>query len=75
MYAFGAVLGMFGLPALADAKGRRFSMNLAFSLQFIAMFFLIFGIYQNISSLIMVGQVLNGIFSSGIMLLTYIVTG
>lgn len=48
MYAFGAVIGMFGLPALADIKGRKFAMNLAFILQFFAMTSLIIGIYQNI---------------------------
>lgn len=75
MYPFGAVLGMLGLPALADTKGRRFTINLAFLLQIVALTFLLIGIYQNVTGLMMLGQFITGVFSSGMMLLPYIVTG
>lgn len=75
MFAFGSLVGMFGLPALADAKGRKFSFNFAFILQFFAISGLIVGIYQNNNILMMAGQFLAGIFTSGIVILTYVYTG
>jgi MFS family permease len=45
IYAFGALIGMFGLPALADAKGRRFSFLFSFVLQLLGISLMILGIY------------------------------
>jgi MFS family permease len=66
---------MFGLPALSDAKGRKFSILVAFVLQIVGISLMILGIYQDISVLMIFGQLLTGIYASGILILTYIVTG
>ena len=48
IYAIGALIGMFGVPALADIMGRKFSFMAAFGLQIIGISMLIAGVYQNI---------------------------
>ena len=45
IYALGALIGMFGPPALADFKGRRFSYLLCFWLQLAGISLMILAIY------------------------------
>lgn len=75
IYALGALIGMFGPPALADFKGRKFSYLLSFWLQLAGISIMLLGIYQNISPLILIGQLLTGIFGAGIVVLTYVMVG
>jgi MFS family permease len=74
MFAFGALIGMLGLPALADIFGRRFAFISSFIIQIIAIFSIIIGIYNNITILMMFGQFMTGIFASGLMIITYVYT-
>jgi hypothetical protein len=66
---------MFGLPALADAKGRRFSLIFSFGIQIIGISLLVLGINKDITILSLIGQFFTGIFASGVIILTYIITG
>lgn len=66
---------MFGLPALSDAKGRKFSILTAFYLQIIGISVMVLGIYQDIPFLMIFGQLLTGIYASGMVILSYVITG
>ncbi len=66
---------MFGLPAFADVYGRRLAIIIAFILEMIFMAFTLLGIYQNYVVLMIIGSFINGIQCSGLVLLTYIITG
>jgi hypothetical protein len=69
------LIGQFGLPALADSKGRRFSLIFSFGIQIIGISLLVLGINKDIAILSLIGQLFTGIFSSGILILSYIITG
>lgn len=75
IYAIGALIGMFGVPALADIVGRKLSFLIAYALQILGVGFLIAGVYANITGLMLVGQLLTGIFAAGLVVLTYILAG
>lgn len=75
IYAIGALIGMFGVPALADVMGRKFSFMSAFVLQLIGISMLIAGVYENIVWLMLFGQLLTGIFAAGVVVLTYLIVG
>ena len=66
---------MFGLPAFADVYGRRLAIIIAFILEMIFMASTLLGIYQNYVVLMIIGSFINGIQCSGLVLLTYIITG
>ena len=56
MFALGAVLGMFGLPALFDVRGRRFSIIFGSLLQILGSILMIIGVYQNIVGFMIVAK-------------------
>lgn len=66
---------MFGLPALSDAKGRRFAILFGFSIHIFGVSLIILGTYQSIVALMFIGHFVAGIFSSGIVVISYVMTG
>ena len=56
MFALGAVLGMFGLPALSDVRGRRFSIIFGSLLQILGIILMIIGVYQKIVGFMIVAK-------------------
>ena len=72
IYSFGCILGMFLLPALADLKGRKFSFVFGFGIALIGITLVFIGIYNHIDWLIIFGRFIDGIFSAGIVVVTYV---
>ena len=66
---------MFGLPAFGDLYGRRPAIIIAFFMGILSMSLSILGIYKNYVILMIIGSFINGIQCSGLILLTYIITG
>ena len=75
MFALGAVLGMFGLPALFDVRGRRFSIIFGSLLQILGSILMIIGVYQNIVGFMIVAQIVMGFFTSGMVVVSFVITG
>jgi MFS family permease len=75
MFAFGALVGMYGLTAVADVLGRRAAINISLLIQFIAGCALISGIYINIIFLMMFGHFLSGVFASGLTIISFVYSG
>ena len=62
------------LPTLADIIGRKKSILLAIFLGIIGNSLVIIGIYTFDINLILVGQIVSGIFDAGIAILSYVIT-
>jgi MFS family permease len=75
MFAFGGLVGMFGLPALADVMGRRLAINASLVVQFASSGLLIGGIYMDVLMMMMVGHFLAGVYAGGLLIITFVYTG
>ena len=65
---------MILLPGLADIIGRKKSILIAIFIGIVGNSFVIIGIYTFDTDLILVGQVVSGIFDAGIAILSYVTT-